>query len=388
MLRNCGGLLVVIGIAAGIFSMPIPDGGHDGSETFWSRTAAIVPGQVVAGRDGPAVPLAARTAPAPASPVISTRPASQIAPAGQQAPVVTPPQRAAPVIHRKPISVRPVVSPTRYPHAGLAVRPLDGTTRWKLARDLQRELKRVGCYSGKVDGSWGAGSRRAMAGFVRRVNASLPVEEPDHILLSLLRSQRSQVCGRECPIGSHMTANGSCRTDHHAGRDRLTQRTAGALHPTHAGPLPLARGIVTPMPGKRVTQRARGTQPPASSYRPPLRIVQPVTPPLGRSARHHDLDVIATRVPTRLQGSRTNPHDGQRWPTTITPGGLAPPALAPPTVIPPEAQVAGDLPPPRYYLGAAPEPPRQVIRRTRRTQSFRSKRARATFWRNLERESN
>jgi hypothetical protein len=48
-----------------------------------------------------------------------------------------------------------------------------------LARELQKELKRVGCYVGEVNGAWSPSTRRAMKMFIDRVNASLPVEEPD-----------------------------------------------------------------------------------------------------------------------------------------------------------------------------------------------------------------
>lgn len=87
--------------------------------------------------------------------------------------------------------------------------PLSEASRYELVRNLQRELKRVGCYAGDVDGDWGAGSRRAMAAFTDRVNASLPVEQPDFILLTLVQGHQSGICGKGCPAG--MTPdNGRC----------------------------------------------------------------------------------------------------------------------------------------------------------------------------------
>jgi hypothetical protein len=80
-----------------------------------------------------------------------------------------------------------------------------------LTRDIQRELKRVGCYGGDVDGVWGGGSRRAILGFMERVNASLPTSEPDVYILALLRSQDEAVCGAVCPSGQSMTAGGRCQ---------------------------------------------------------------------------------------------------------------------------------------------------------------------------------
>jgi hypothetical protein len=42
-------------------------------------------------------------------------------------------------------------------------RSIDNTRQ--LAEDMQRQLKRVGCYSGSVDGSWGQSSRKALERF-------------------------------------------------------------------------------------------------------------------------------------------------------------------------------------------------------------------------------
>jgi len=67
-----------------------------------------------------------------------------------------------------------------------------------LARQIQAELKRVGCYTGRLDGSWGDQSRSAMIAFIGRVNASLPTTEPDVILLSLVKNHTGQVCGMSC----------------------------------------------------------------------------------------------------------------------------------------------------------------------------------------------
>lgn len=68
----------------------------------------------------------------------------------------------------------------------------------RLAREIQSELKRVGCYTGRLDGTWGDRSRSAMITFMARVNAQLPTTEPDVFLLSLIKGQTETVCGPEC----------------------------------------------------------------------------------------------------------------------------------------------------------------------------------------------
>jgi hypothetical protein len=89
-------------------------------------------------------------------------------------------------------------------------KPADADARRELTRDLQRELKRVGCYRGDLDGSWGPETKRAMSAFTDRVNATLPVEEPDYILLALVRGHTEQTCGKSCPSGQELANDGRC----------------------------------------------------------------------------------------------------------------------------------------------------------------------------------
>src|SRR5947207_1138662 len=79
-----------------------------------------------------------------------------------------------------------------------------------MARELQRELKRVGCYDGEINATWTPSTRRAMKAFTDRVNATLPVEEPDYILLALVQSHQDNVCGKPCPAGQGLSEAGRC----------------------------------------------------------------------------------------------------------------------------------------------------------------------------------
>lgn len=89
-------------------------------------------------------------------------------------------------------------------------RPLDERSRRELARDLQRELSRVGCYKGAIDGDWGEQSRDAMRSFTRQVNAALPVDDPDFVLLALVEKTTGKVCGGACPANETPGASGAC----------------------------------------------------------------------------------------------------------------------------------------------------------------------------------
>ena len=82
--------------------------------------------------------------------------------------------------------------------------------RASLVRELQRELRRVGCYDGRLNESWTAATRTAMKAFTNRVNASLPIDRPDHILLTLVRGHQGRACGIACPPRQSLTHEGRC----------------------------------------------------------------------------------------------------------------------------------------------------------------------------------
>ena len=103
------------------------------------------------------------------------------------------------------VSPRPAAAgPTAAPQGGLP-RPSD---RAGLARELHKELKRVGCYDGDITSTWTNSSRQAMRRFTDSVNAKLPLEEPDVVLLRLVQSQAQRVCA--CPAGSAEGAKAAC----------------------------------------------------------------------------------------------------------------------------------------------------------------------------------
>jgi hypothetical protein len=104
------------------------------------------------------------------------------------------------------VSQRPDV-PKPTPPAATNIDPRD---RVALARALQRELKRVGCYGGEITGVWTTSSRMAMKAFTERVNATLPVDAPDPVLLSLVQGHREKACATACPAGQTVADGGVC----------------------------------------------------------------------------------------------------------------------------------------------------------------------------------
>jgi len=98
----------------------------------------------------------------------------------------------------------PATSPAAAPH-GTLPRTSD---RAGLARELHKELKRVGCYEGDITSTWTPTSRQAMRRFTQSVNAKLPLEEPDVVLLRLVQSQAHRVCA--CPAGAADGIKAAC----------------------------------------------------------------------------------------------------------------------------------------------------------------------------------
>lgn len=64
----------------------------------------------------------------------------------------------------------------------------------RLARDLQIELARVGCYAGPIDGLWGPRSRNALAAFDSRTPGRLGLM-PSERALRRAASAAGPVCG-------------------------------------------------------------------------------------------------------------------------------------------------------------------------------------------------
>jgi uncharacterized caspase-like protein len=63
-----------------------------------------------------------------------------------------------------------------------------------LALDVQKELKRVGCYSGEVDGKWGDGTRTALKNFATSAKITLSTDEPTQSALDFLSASKEDTC--------------------------------------------------------------------------------------------------------------------------------------------------------------------------------------------------
>ena len=105
-----------------------------------------------------------------------------------------------------------------------------------LARNLQRELKRVGCDPGEADGKWGAKAKAAMKSFSARTRLALSTDEPTEAAHEALRAQQSRVCPLECGSGEIMDASGRCIARSPAPSQDAGRSAAGATAPARAAP--------------------------------------------------------------------------------------------------------------------------------------------------------
>ena len=104
---------------------------------------------------------------------------------------------------KEPVVRTPIAPPAK------SATPMPGD-RASLARELQRELRRVGCYDGELNANWTPATRKAIKAFIDRVNAKLPIDEPGHILLALVQGHRDRACGVPCPSGQGLADDGGC----------------------------------------------------------------------------------------------------------------------------------------------------------------------------------
>lgn len=207
-MQRLGGLLLIVsGLSLGTYTFLPP--AHDGEHLLREIT------RISAAPDRVQVLAHGRSAwiePADTASVSAV----DVRPAVKEA--ATPPAVAAPAV-APDANARPfggwtaVVTASPDQKHMTSSQPGDEATRSQLTRDLQQALHSVGCYTGEINGAWTPSTKRAMTSFLDRVNATLPVHEPDYILLTMVQSHRGPICGGACPSGQNWGSDGRCVPD-------------------------------------------------------------------------------------------------------------------------------------------------------------------------------
>lgn len=257
--KTAGFAMILAGVGTAAYVVPTFDARDRIAESRMNDVAAI---RVSA--PSTAAPMAGRPAAGSAQTTVE-----KVAPA--PAPIET---GSMPAKASDPIKVAPTLASPRIDQ------------RTALTKDIQRELTRVGCYAGDIDGEWSAQTRQAMKTFVDRVNATLPIEAPDHILKTLVSGHPGDACGKTCPAGQS-ASNGRCMpTQIHARTPRNTEGTRSGAEVRRVTRNEKQDTAIASAP--KAKDRAGTTQAIVSSWAPTV-VAAPVPPvpvpvPLPRTA--------------------------------------------------------------------------------------------------------
>jgi hypothetical protein len=149
------------------------------------------------------------------------------------------------------------------PSASSSVKPTISLTAGTLVREIKKELKRVGCYSGRIDERWstpdGATSTKK---FLRYASLSNLSNEPTQDLLDTLRGKSDRVCplactprqverngrciAKTCPHSYILNDRGGCDRKREE-RSKTAARSSPTTRPLDSGPSSgSSRSIVPP----------------------------------------------------------------------------------------------------------------------------------------------
>jgi hypothetical protein len=120
------------------------------------------------------------------------------APLDVPAPIAATPKPAAPA----PAAPAPITAAPAAPATAALTPPTSTPDPHELARALQFELMRVGCFIGKVTGDFDDDTKAAWHKFIKRTSKDMPDDaSPDAI--KTVRTFDKRVCPLACPHGQH-----------------------------------------------------------------------------------------------------------------------------------------------------------------------------------------
>ncbi len=143
--------------------------------------------------------------------------------AARTAPSTPNPPASAPPADKPPAAVIGSVQPATTPDASKPEPDPSAT-----ARLVQTELRRLGCYPGDVDASWGTSSRRALEQFNKHAGEKLNTRVASLDMLGVLRAKTARVCPLQCKHGFRADNDACvkivCRTGFVVGDDGECER--------------------------------------------------------------------------------------------------------------------------------------------------------------------
>lgn len=160
---------------------------------------------------------------------------------------IAPPRPAAPA-ESEAIPLLTMIKPVA---AAAPTLPRSAAAEERLAAEIQRHLRRLGCYAGALHGEWDGATRAAMTSALAAANARLSVKSAEVTLLAIVEAQSDGLC-RRVPAAP-----------------RIETAAAPATRSVPAASLPGMMSVGGPrtesgeasasaMPGTSLTQRAPG----------------------------------------------------------------------------------------------------------------------------------
>jgi hypothetical protein len=116
--------------------------------------------------------------------------------------------------------------------------------RAELARKIQTELRRLGCYRMTVDGDWGKGSIRALTDYYKNTKQAMTTTEPTVELLSDLFLRSGRIC-KQPVIVKKVKSSSRVATDDGSGstEGKKASKRSGAVTKPAAPPPDISGGI-------------------------------------------------------------------------------------------------------------------------------------------------
>lgn len=103
-----------------------------------------------------------------------------------------------------------------------------------LPRAVQEQLKRIGCYSGGIDGDWGNGSRRAMERYYSAKKLEKGEVEPTEVVWRNLAGEAEGICKPE-PVAAQKTATKKATTKKATTKKATTKKSTAPAKKAPSG---------------------------------------------------------------------------------------------------------------------------------------------------------
>jgi hypothetical protein len=136
-----------------------------------------------------------------------------------------------------------------------------------LIAEIKKELKRVGCYTGRVDDNWTTTDTKAsIQKFIKYANFPSSIDKPAQIYLDAIRARRDRVCPLECGV-REIERNGQCIAKT-CGAEETFNRNGNCV--PRPAPKTKPQSIADTMPRQRPIEPSSPAKPNCNGFNPRL----------------------------------------------------------------------------------------------------------------------